>query len=96
MKEVDINGRKIKVALTVDAVGLFCPMPIVKLTVALGRVNPTQVVEVLADDPGFEEDVTSWCQETHNELLWLTKEKEDTSIAYVKKNRLRDCNESER
>ncbi len=85
MEEVDINGRKIKVASTVDAVGLFCPMPIVKLTVKLEHLDPTQVVEVLADDPGFEEDITSWCNETHNELLWLTKGTEDISIAYVQK-----------
>lgn len=86
MKEVDINGRKIKVASSVDAVGLFCPMPIVKLAVKLKHLDPAQVVEVLADDPGFEGDVTSWCKETHNELLWLTKGTEDISIAYVQKN----------
>lgn len=85
MKAVDISGRKIRVASTVDAVGLFCPMPIVKLTIALEGLDPNQVVEVLADDPGFEDDITSWCQETHNELLWLTKGMDDISVAYVRK-----------
>ena len=33
MKVVEINERKIKVASTIDAVGLFCPIPIVKLKI---------------------------------------------------------------
>jgi TusA-related sulfurtransferase len=85
MKEVEINGRKIQVASTIDAVGLFCPIPIVKLKVGLEHLNSNQVVEVLADDRGFKEDVNSWCKKTHNELLLLTKNEEDVFVAYVRK-----------
>jgi TusA-related sulfurtransferase len=85
MKEVEINERKIKIASTVDAVGLFCPMPIVHLTIGLENVKSNQIVEVLADDPGFEKDIKHWCQETNNRLLGLIKNDEDIFVAYVEK-----------
>ena len=69
----------------IDVVGLFCPMPIVHLKLELEKLNSNQVAEVLADDPGFENDIITWCKETNNELLLLTKNEEDIFVAYVKK-----------
>ena len=85
MKVVEINERKIKVASSIDAVGLFCPIPIVKLKLGLENLNSNQTIEVLADDTGFGEDVIHWCKETNNELLSLTKSKEEIFVAYVEK-----------
>jgi TusA-related sulfurtransferase len=85
MKEVEIEERKVKVASTLDAVGLFCPMPIAHLQLELEGLNSNQVVEVLADDSGFSEDVVHWCKETQNKLLSLTKNEEDIFVAYVEK-----------
>lgn len=85
MKEVEINGRKIRVASGINAVGLFCPMPIVRLKIELDKLNSNQAVEVLADDPGFKNDIITWCNRTHNELLLLTKNEEDIFIAYIEK-----------
>ncbi|MBM3300532.1 MAG: sulfurtransferase TusA family protein [Deltaproteobacteria bacterium] len=85
MKEVDLGGRKIKVTSTVDAVGLFCPIPIVKLKLELAKLASNQVVEVLADDSGFAEDVVNWCKETAHELLSITKNDEDVYVAYVER-----------
>ena len=85
MKEVEIENQKIEVASTVDAVGLFCPMPIAHLQLELEGLDSNQVVEVLADDSGFGEDVVHWCKETKNELVSLTRNEEEIFIAYVKK-----------
>jgi TusA-related sulfurtransferase len=85
MKEVARDEHKIEVASTVDAVGLFCPMPIAHLQLELEGLTSNQVVEVLADDSGFGEDVVHWCKETQNKLLSLTKNEEDIFVAYVKK-----------
>ena len=85
MKEIEINGQNIEIASTFDAVGLFCPIPIVKLKLEIEQVNSSQIVEVLADDPGFEEDVIIWCNITGNKLLSLTKNQEDIFTAYVRK-----------
>jgi TusA-related sulfurtransferase len=83
--EIEINGEKIEVESTVDAVGLFCPLPIVKLKLAIEKVGSNQVVELLADDPGVEQDVMAWCRETKNTLLSLSKNEEDVFVAYIKK-----------
>ena len=85
MKEVEIGERKVKVASTLDAVGLFCPMPIAHLQLELEGLDTNQVVEVLADDSGFGEDVVHWCRETQNKLLSLKKNEEDIFVAYVEK-----------
>ena len=48
-------------------------------------MEPAQVVEVLADDPGFEVDVVSWCKETKNRLLSLEKNPDNLLVAYIEK-----------
>lgn len=85
MKEIGLDGPKIKVVSTVDAVGLFCPMPVVKLKVEIEKVGLNQIVELLADDPGVLEDLPAWCKETHNRLLRIKKNTEGIFIAYVEK-----------
>lgn len=74
-----------RIVSTVDAVGLFCPMPVVKLKLELENVKAGDVVKLLADDPGVEEDLKAWCSETNNKLLSLEKNKEGIYIAYVEK-----------
>jgi TusA-related sulfurtransferase len=85
MKQIEVDGKKIEIASTVDAVGLFCPVPIVKLKLEIDKLDTKQVVEVLADDPGFEKDVIAWCRETENRLLSLTKDQEEVFAGYIEK-----------
>lgn len=85
MKEAEIDGKTFKVVTTVDAVGLFCPLPVVKLSIEIERVSSGQVIELLADDPGVLEDLPSWCRETDNKLLALKKNEDDVFVAYVEK-----------
>ena len=85
MKEIDIEGNKVTVTSTVDAVGMFCPIPIVKLKLEIEQLDSAQVLEVLADDPGFELDVVSWCKETKNKLLSLGKNQDNLLVAYIEK-----------
>jgi len=85
VKEIDIEGNKVTVTSTVDAVGMFCPIPIVKLKLEIEQLDSAQVLEVLADDPGFELDVASWCKETKNKLLSLGKNQDNLFVAYIEK-----------
>ncbi len=75
----------LKVVSAVDAVGLFCPLPVVKLKIEMEKIAPRQVVELLADDPGVQEDLPAWCRETGNRLLSIRKNEEDVFLAYVEK-----------
>lgn len=85
MKEIEINGQPIKVVSTVDATGLFCPMPVVKLKLELEKVELNQVVELLADDPGIVEDLPAWCEGTNNKLLSIKRNEKGIFVAYVEK-----------
>ena len=85
MKDIELNGKIFKVVSTVDAVGLFCPLPVVKLKIEMEKIGPREVVELLADDPGVQEDLPVWCRETGNRLLSIKKNEEDIFAAYVEK-----------
>lgn len=85
MKNVDVDGKTIKVTATVDAVGLFCPMPVIKLKLEIEKRGLHQVVELLADDPGVLEDLPAWCSETGNKLLSIKKNEDGIFVAYVEK-----------
>lgn len=53
----------------IDARGLLCPMPILKLSQGINQVEPGQVVLLQATDPGAAPDVAAWAMSTGNELL---------------------------
>lgn len=48
-------------ALTIDALGRKCPIPIIMLAEQIGTVPLGAVVAVLADDPAAYTDIPSWC-----------------------------------
>ncbi len=59
---------------TVDCQGLFCPMPIVKISKAIKEIEVGQVLEMLADDPGSKADMAAWAHQTGHELLDMKEE----------------------
>lgn len=58
----------------IDCIGLFCPMPIVKIREAIETAPPGGVVEMVADDPASEADMKSWSSRTGHELLEITRD----------------------
>ncbi|HAF48495.1 MAG TPA: pyridine nucleotide-disulfide oxidoreductase [Anaerolineaceae bacterium] len=60
--------------VTVDACGLQCPGPILKLYNKIKEVNEGDVVTVQATDYGFTSDVEAWAKSTGNRLLSLDTE----------------------
>ena len=58
---------------TLDCLGLFCPMPIIKTREALATMAVGQVLEMLSDDPASDPDMRSWTRRTGNELLGASK-----------------------
>lgn len=85
MKAMEPDGKKIKIVSTVDAVGLFCPMPVVKLKVEIEKIELKQIIELLADDPGVLEDLPAWCKETGNKLIALNKNADGIFAAFIEK-----------
>ncbi len=54
---------------TLDAKGLLCPMPIVKLSKLVKEMSSGEVVLLEATDPGSVPDVTAWAKQTGNPLV---------------------------
>jgi tRNA 2-thiouridine synthesizing protein A len=59
---------------TLDCVGLKCPQPTLKITVLATRMQPGDMLEVLADCPTFEKDTQDWCTRAKRTLLWCKEE----------------------
>ena len=57
-----------------DARGLKCPQPTLKITVMAVRMKPGDVLEAVADCPTFEEDVREWTSRSRKVLLWVKEE----------------------
>ena len=58
-----------KEVICVDACGLQCPGPILKLKDKMERMAPGQRLEITATDAGFPRDAESWCRITGNRIL---------------------------
>ena len=58
---------------TLDCVGLFCPLPILKTRDALKSMMIGQVLEMTSDDPASEADMKSWTARTGHELVQIDK-----------------------
>ncbi len=67
-------ANKLSMAKQVDATGMQCPGPIIKLKEAVDAMQEGDVLEIKASDAGFYNDAASWCKITCNELLSIEKE----------------------
>ncbi|TDL84083.1 sulfurtransferase TusA family protein [Palleronia sediminis] len=52
-----------------DARGLLCPLPVLKLRKRIGAMPPGTVLKVLADDPAAVIDIPHYCAESGHELV---------------------------
>lgn len=60
--------------LKLDACGMQCPGPILKLSNEIKSLEESEVIEITTTDAGFVSDIQSWCESTGNTLLSITKE----------------------
>ena len=56
-------------AIRIDACGIQCPGPILKLKKSMETLHPGQRLEVLATDAGFPRDAEAWCRTTGNKFI---------------------------
>jgi len=52
-----------------DATGLKCPQPVLKIAVISPDMFPGDILEVTGDCPTFENDVRVWCTRLKKTLL---------------------------
>ena len=56
---------------SLDCMGLYCPMPIVKTAAKIKAMKTGEVLEVVADDEGIKQDMPNWAKMTGNEFLGI-------------------------
>jgi len=61
-------------ALVVDCTGMNCPLPVIKTAQAVKSMEPGQVLELIATDPGVEPDMHAWSSRTGNELVSISND----------------------
>jgi tRNA 2-thiouridine synthesizing protein A len=54
---------------SLDCVGLFCPEPLFQTREAMDSMEVGEVLEVLADDPAAEEDLTRFAKRAGHEVV---------------------------
>jgi TusA-related sulfurtransferase len=81
---VPLAGVGAAPVIEVDACGLQCPGPILRLKKESDNLAPGQSLLIKATDQGFRKDVASWCRMVGNQLLDLTEEKGVISATVLK------------
>jgi NADPH-dependent 2,4-dienoyl-CoA reductase/sulfur reductase-like enzyme/peroxiredoxin family protein/rhodanese-related sulfurtransferase/TusA-related sulfurtransferase len=69
----------------VDACGLQCPGPIVKLGTALKEADPGDIIEISTTDPAFASDIEGFCRRTGHHFEDISSRK-GISIARITKS----------
>lgn len=84
-----------QIAMEVDACGLQCPGPILKLKKSIDGIAVGQGLQIKASDPGFYKDVQSWAKVTGNTLLDLQVSGAETTAILQKGSPLKKAVSSE-
>ena len=61
-------------ALTLDCVGLYCPEPLFQTRESIDSIAVGELLEVFADDPAAEEDLTRFAKRAGHEVVAMEKE----------------------
>ena len=79
---------KIEDVFKIDAKGLSCPGPLMKLKEALDKTKESAIIEIEATDPGFYRDIQSYCESKNLSLISLEKDK--VIKAVIKKGEVKE------
>ena len=74
-KDKDAEPEKEIKTIEIDACGLQCPGPIIKLKKEIDKLEDGQRLRQRVTDAGFTKDVASWCNMTGNKLISCESDK---------------------
>jgi TusA-related sulfurtransferase len=69
---------------TLDCIGLYCPMPVLKTREKMDEIAVGEILEVLADDPAAEPDLKAWAKRTGQKVLKIDKTSEGLRLLIEK------------
>lgn len=81
---ISVAGDVISVDQVLDAIGLDCPMPLLKAKQALNKMDAGQVLFVKATDPGSVRDFKSFTDLSSHRLIKSHQEQNEYCYVIVK------------
>ncbi len=66
-----------------DAIGLLCPLPVLKARKRLKSMRPGEVLCVFANDPAAVVDIPHFCAESGHQLL-TTEDRSDATAYFIR------------
>lgn len=73
-----------KLAITVDAVGLLCPMPLLRMKQALRKATPGATIAMRTNDATSVADIPRWLSSTNHQLLQMHEEARGVYVLHVR------------
>jgi tRNA 2-thiouridine synthesizing protein A len=74
----------IKPDVMMDLKGMACPMPVVKVSQQIKKMQIGQILAAETTDPGAHADFPSWAKSTGNEIINMER-KDAVTTFYIKK-----------
>lgn len=70
--------------LEIDARGLNCPLPLLRLKKGLSKIEPGAIVKITATDPAAHLDIGVFVDQVGHKIVVFNKENEE-QVFYIKK-----------
>lgn len=83
-EEMVVSAASVGKVKNIDACGLQCPGPIVKLSSALNDAQEGDVIQIATTDPAFASDIEGYCRRTGNVFEGMSSNK-SVSVATIRK-----------
>ena len=69
---------------SIDGRGLYCPEPVFRTKMEVERLKIGDILQVVADDPESEEDISRWVNRNGHQLISLNKNDKDLEFVIKK------------
>jgi tRNA 2-thiouridine synthesizing protein A len=76
-----VSESQITPARSLDCVGLYCPEPVFQAREGIDAIAVGEVLEIIADDPAAEEDITRFAKRAGHQVVAM--EKDDDRIRFL-------------
>jgi tRNA 2-thiouridine synthesizing protein A len=63
-----------------DVRGLLCPLPVIRAQNKVATLNPGDLLEVHATDPGALVDIPAWCRVHGHEVVSTARENNEICV----------------
>ncbi len=77
-------STEIKADINMDLKGIACPMPVIKVSQQIKKMQIGQVLAAETTDPGAHADFPAWAKSTGNEIV-ATEKNDKVTVFFIKK-----------